>query len=196
MVQLVNNNPIFLDKSGIYEKTGGVKMSEFDLSGYTPEAPSAGGFEPFKFDGVATIVKSVISKNEGKDTEYYPAGCLMIEIEAIVAEGQHKGQHLFKRFNLDDQKADKKGKTKLHKLRDQFHAAGLSFNNFAELTDVNEEFVNKAVLVKCWVGKFKAKEGEEPRDPSQLWNIQGVAPDGWEDALHLEEPATADASAF
>jgi len=162
-------------------------MSEPQLSGYSPEAPSSGGFEPFKFNGVVTITKSVISKND----------------EAEVAEGEFKTRKLWKRFNLDDEKEDKNGKTPSMKLADQLFAAKVSFFNedpavrLAQLIEVNEQFVGMALVIKAWVIKWKKKSPtDEDRDDTQAWNIKDVAPDGWEDSLHLDEPATAGAENF
>lgn len=138
-----------------------------DLKGYTPEVPKDGGFEPFKFEGWANITKSVISQS-AQNTEFYPLGCNMIEIEATVMEGDNIGRKLWKRFNLDDEKQDKNGKTSARKVADQFFAVGLKFNNLEELKEVNERFVDMDVHVKAWMADFKDGRGLQ-----QLWNVKG-----------------------
>jgi len=143
-------------------------MSFEQLQSYTPEAPKEGGFEPFKYTGKAKIEKSIISINKMVDTEFYPIGCNQIEIEAIVLEGENAGRKLWKRFNLDDEHQDKKGKTSLHKLADQLWAVGLTFKSLEELKAVNESFVDMEVNIKAWPVDFK-----DGRDKVQMWNIKG-----------------------
>ena len=143
-------------------------MSFAQLSGYKPEAPSDGGFEPFKYEGRAVIEKSVISVNEKVDSEFYPRGCNQIDITAIVSEGENAGRKLFKRFNLDDTKEDKKGKTSLKKLADQLWTVGLTFNSLESLKAVNEKFAGMEVEVKAWPADFK-----DGRDKQQMWNVKG-----------------------
>lgn len=153
------------------DKRGEWKMVNFDqVSAYKPEAPNDGGFEPFKYEGKVIIEKSMISVNERVDTEFYPKGCTQIEIEATVLDSKYAGRKLFKRFNLDDEKEDKKGKTALKKLADQLWAVGLTFKNMEELEKANNEFVGMQVEVKAWAADFK-----DDRPKQQMWNIKGIA---------------------
>lgn len=144
-------------------------MSFESLKGYKPEKPGEGDFEPFKYTGTAIIEKSIISTNTKVDNEFYPAGCNQIEIEAIVLDGEYAGRKLWKRFNLDDEKQDKKGKTSLNKLADQFFAVGLEFNSLDSLKAANEKFVGMNVDVKAYPLDFK--DGSPVR---QMWNVKGV----------------------
>ena len=145
-------------------------MSFGKMQSYQPEKPSDGGFEPFKYEGNAVIEKSMISVNEKVDTEFYPRGCTQIEIEAIVIDGEYTGRKLFKRFNLDDEKEDKKGKTSVQKLADQLFAVGLTFKTLDDLKKVNEQFVGMKVDVKAWAADFKDDRGKQ-----QMWNVKGLA---------------------
>lgn len=149
----------------------------FDLKGYKAEEPSeGGGFEPFKYTGPCKINKSIISTNETIDSEYYPKGCIMIEIEAEVLQGEFKSRKLWKRFNLDDETKDKKGKTSAMKLADQLFPLGIEFSNLEELRAKIQEFVTMIILVKAWTGKFPGEQ-----DRKQMWNIKGKAPQVWEE---------------
>lgn len=141
------------------------------LQGYKPEVPKEGN-EPFAYEGPVVIEKSVIGVNTRESTDFYPAGCNMISIEAIVMSGENSGRKLFKKFNLDSVEEDKKGKTPLRKLADQFWAAGLSFNNSDELSAANEKLIGMALHVKAWEAKFS--DGKT----NQMWNIKGLAHKG------------------
>ena len=153
----------------------------FNLLGYNPESPSDGGFEPIKYNGTATVEKSMISTNTKRDTEFYPKGCTMIEIEAVcmqdnafkTKEGavmQTIGRTLRKRFNLDSDKADGKGKTSVMKLADQFFPLNLEFKDMDSLKEANEKFVGMDIVVKAWPADFN-----DGRGPQQMWNIKGIA---------------------
>jgi len=148
----------------------------FNIEGYKPESPTEGGFEAFKYNGVATLEKAVISTNETRDSEFYPRGCTMIELEATCMEDkpfkgqQTLGRKLWKRFNLDDDKQDKNGKTPVMKLADQLFPLGVEFNDLDELKKMIEGIVGKDIVVKCWPMDFK-----DGRDPFQGWNIKGIS---------------------
>jgi hypothetical protein len=143
-----------------------------DLSGYKPEKPSSGGFEAFKYDGPATIEKAVISNYDGEGNEFYALGDQQIEIEATVVDpdSEFLGRKLWKRFNLDSEKEDKKGKTAAMKLADQLFAVGLTFKNEEELGQCCEKLVGTDVVIKAWPVDFK-----DGRDKVQMWNIKGLA---------------------
>lgn len=144
-------------------------MSFESLKGYKPEKPSDGGFEPFKYSGPAIIEKSVISINENIDSEFYPKGCNVIDITATIMDGEYAGRKLFKRFNLDSEVEDKKGKTPLLKLADQLFAVGITFGSLDELKTKNENFVGMNINVKAYPIDFK-----DGTDPRQAWNIKGI----------------------
>lgn len=151
--------------------TGGDVMTFDQLKGYKPESPKeGGGFEALKYNGPVEITKSIISTNDDVDSEFYPKGCTMIEIEAVISEGEFEGRKLWKRFNLDDVREDKKGKTSLKKLADQLWAVGLSFDSLDTLNAVNEKFVGMRVIVKAWPVDFK-----DGRAPVQMWNVKSLA---------------------
>lgn len=137
------------------------------LSGYKPEVPRDGS-EPIKYEGPVIIEKSIVEENT-KDSDFYPMGCNMIRIEATILDGDDSGRKLFKKFNLDSNDQDKKGKTPLQKLADQLWAVGLSFGSLEELKKVNENFVGMTVNVKAYPAKFP--DGKE----IQMWNIKGLA---------------------
>ncbi len=149
-------------------------MSDFDLSGYKPESPTDGaGFEPFKYDGACRVNKSIISVNDGLDTDWYPAGCNMIDIEVEVLEGEFAKRKLWKRYNLDSTKVSekaKKPKTPVQKLADQLFPLGLEFSNLNELRAVNEKFATMTITVKAWGSKFPGDT-----EKKQQWNIKGVS---------------------
>ncbi len=148
------------------------KESKMELSGYQPEAPVEGTeFAAFKYKGNVAIEKSVISEYDGKTSDFYNAGDKVINITAIVLEGEYVGRKLFKRFNLDSEKrSGKKEKTPAEKLADQFFAIGLTFSSMEELEAANEKFAGMEVEVNAWAADFK-----DGRPPMQLWNIKGEA---------------------
>ena len=142
-----------------------------ELAGYQPEKPSDGGFEPFKFEGKATVEKSIISEHAGKHSDFYGIGDNVIDITATVMEGDFIGRKLFKRFNLDSEKTSGKGnKTPAMKLADQLFAVGLEFSSIQELRATNEKFAGMDIHVKAWAADFK-----DGRGPQQMWNIKGLA---------------------
>ena len=95
----------------------------------------------------------------------------VINITAIVMEGDHVGRKLFKRFNLDSTtRSGKKEQTPVEKLADQFFAVGLTFSNEEGLVIANEKFAGMEVNVKAWAADFK-----DGRPPMQMWNIKSVA---------------------
>lgn len=139
-----------------------------DLTGYKPEAPETNsGFEPFKYEGPVRVNKAVISVNDKIDSEYYAIGCNQIDIEVEVLQGEFTGRRLWKRFNLDSEKADGKGKTPAMKLADQLFTVGLAFTNMDSLTVACNTLVDQTILIKAWVAKFNDKT-------MQAWNIKGV----------------------
>lgn len=143
-----------------------------DLTGYVPEAPADGGFEVFKYNGVAVVNKAQLSENTSVDSEYYPMGCQQIDIEAEVSDegSELLGRKLWKRFNLDSEKVDKKGKTPSMKLADQLFPLGLTFRNVEELEAVCEKLVGMDIEIKAYKADFKDGRGDV-----QMWNIKGVA---------------------
>jgi hypothetical protein len=145
------------------------------LEGYQPEAPDAGGdFQAFKYKGKVAIEKSVISDYDGKSSDYYSTGQKVINITAIVLEGDFVGRKLFKRFNLDSEKrSGKKEQTPVEKLADQFFAVGLTFTTLEELEVANEQFAGMEIVVSAWAADFK-----DGRPPMQMWNMKEVAGQG------------------
>jgi len=156
---------------------------DFNLKDYSPEAPKE-GVEAFKFQGLVNIEKSLIYINEDAslNQQFYPVGCNMINIEAIIMEGEHIGKKLFKRFNLDSDESSANGKTPVMKLADQLFAVGLEFKNLESLKVINEKFVGMDVNVKAWPIDFK-----DGRDKVQMWNIKGKA--SLEAAIKVEKEA-------
>ena len=155
-------------------------MGDFDLSGYKPEAPSDSNFDSFKYEGPVRINKAIVLINDKVDSEFYPSGCTQIEIEAQVINGEHSGRKLWKRFNLDSQKAEgKKPKTPTQKLADQLFAVELEFNNLETLAEACVQLADKVILVKAWGAKFGNRD-------QQMWNMKGVAPDNWEEEEEVE----------
>ncbi len=139
-----------------------------DLTGYKPEAPeSSGGFEPFKYEGPVKINKAVISINDKVDSEYYPRGCNQIDIEVEVIQGDLTGRRLWKRFNLDSEKMDGKGKTPVKKLADQLFAVGVEFSDMDSLAAACASLIDMNIVIKAWVSKFSGKT-------NQAWNMKGV----------------------
>ena len=141
-----------------------------DLSGYKPESPNDGGFEAFKYSGPVTVEHAIVSENMAVDSEFYPMGCKQIDIEVKVAEGDYAGRKLWKRFNIDSETEDKKGKTPVKKLADQLFAVGLTFANETELEACCEKLVGMDIIVKAYPVDFK-----DGRDKVQMWNIKGKA---------------------
>src|SRR3990167_1681023 len=150
-------------------------MSFEQLEGYKPQDPADSGFEPFRYEGPVKINKAIIGVNNNVDSEFYPIGCNQIEIEAEVVKGENEGRKLWKRFNLDSNKAEgkKSPKTPIQKLADQFFAVGLEFKDMDSLKDACAKFADMVIFIKAWPGKF----GGETK---QIWNIKGIAPKGWE----------------
>ena len=97
------------------------------------------------------------------------AGRETLRFELEVLEGPFKGRKLWKKFNLDMEKADKKGKTPSMKLADQLHVIGLWFSTHEELAAVNEKFVGMTVNVKAWGIKFKDRD-----DKVQVFNLMAT----------------------
>lgn len=156
------------------------------MKGYKPESPKEGGsgFEAFKYEGPVVINKAIVSVNETVDSEFYPKGCNQIEIEAEVQDGEFARRKLWKRFNLDDAKMDKKGKTSVMKLADQLWAVGLEFSDLDSLKAACEKLASMTINIKAWPVDFK----EGGRSPVQMWNIKSVATEKWTETATTGKP--------
>ena len=146
-----------------------------NLSGYRPEKPKDGSsFEAFRYNGVVSIEKAIVSENTRINSEFYPMGCKQLDIEAIVMDPKSPfiGRKLWKRFNLDSEKEDKNGKTPAQKLADQLFAVGLTFIDEESLDKALAELVTLDVVIKAYPADFK-----DGRDKFQMWNMKGRASD-------------------
>lgn len=159
-----------------------VKMS-FDLSGYTPEKPSGGDFEPFNYDGPVKVnYARIVSSDEASDFHKTPAGANLFEMELEVTQGEYSKRKFWKRFNLDSQitSGKKNPKTPVQKLADQLFQAGIEFKDLDDLRIACEKLVTIRLIVK-------ARKAKINNDVVQVCNISGVAPADW-----AEEKETAD----
>jgi len=148
-------------------------MSDFDLSGYKPEKPSESDFEAFKYTGPCLVNSAKIEEYTGNFADY--KGCTFFNYELVVLEGDNEGRKLWGKFNLDDKKEDKKGKTKVKKLADIFFTLGLEFKNVDELAKCAEQMTDMVVDVKAW--HFKGDKG----DAVQQHLIKGKSAEKWDE---------------
>ena len=149
-------------------------MSFNSLSGYKPQKPAeGGGFEPFKYEGRVKVNYARVEEQE-KTTEFSTAGDKILKMELECLDAPNAKRKLWKNYNLDNEKADKKGKTPIMKLADQLFALDLEFNDKESLENVLVAFASMTVLVKAWPAKFADKT-------IQMFNLKGVSPEAWEE---------------
>ena len=164
-------------------------MSDFDLSGYKPEAVKDNDFEVMTGKNNVCVVNSSmiekveagVSKRDGESYEAYTR--LRYELE-VVSE-KFKKRKVWKSYNLDSvETSGKKQKTPIQKLADMFFTLGLEFSNPEQLAEANEKFAGMSLMVSF--SKFKPKDRDEPL---QLHTIVGIAAEKWDE--EKDEPKQA-----
>lgn len=150
-------------------------MPRGTLDGYKPEAPKEGSAGAFKGEVVCKVNEAILKEYDmPEDSPYYNAeyvGTKSVSIELEVVKGEFEGRRLWKRFLVDSDQADSKGKTPIQKLADYLISAD------TKLTGTTDEEIKKALAefsiltlnVKAYY--FEGSDGKEV----QMHIIKGLA---------------------
>jgi len=124
---------------------------DFSIDGYKAEkVKEDGAFEPIKGKYNAGFEYARVEDYQGDKKEFQ--GHKFFRYALIICDDEnYSGRKLWGSFNLVSATADKKGKTKLDKLRDILFTLGLnsSFLNEEDLLAEAEKLVEKIVRVSC-----------------------------------------------
>jgi len=123
------------------------------LAGYQPEKV-ADDFAPFKGNYTCVVNSAKIEDYDGEKEEFKGHKFFRYELE-VASEQPNAGRRLWKSVDLQDDKDDEKGKSKLKKLADTFFTLGLDITKDED----REQFAEMSLNVECWIWK-KSKEEE------------------------------------
>lgn len=137
---------------------------QFNLQSYTPEAPKESTNEPFKYEGRVNVLEAEIKINE-KASEYYGVGIgskyLSFCLEVPEDADEHAKRRVYKKFQIESEMKDSKGKTPAHKLADWVKEAGLVVVTEDDVPRICQRLLSEPVYAKLWAISIKDKKTNE-----------------------------------
>lgn len=145
---------------------------QFNLTGYTPEAPVVSSNEPFAYEGVVNVLEAEMKVGE-KESPFYgtPAGTeyLSICLEVPHDAEENAKRRIYKKFHLNSDIKDSKGKGQAEKLADWIKGAGLTITTGDDIPGLINTLKTNTICAKLWVIKIKnMKDGKEVVDLVQM----------------------------
>ena len=143
---------------------------DWGITGYVPEkVVEVSGFKPLKGKFDCFVTKACVEEYDGDYEDY--KGKEFIRYELQIANGQdNAGRKFFKRIDPEDEKVNKKGKTKYKQFMDAMFTLGLEFKDRETLEQTLEKFSQMSVKVSAYF--FTPDDKDEP---IQMHNITGIA---------------------
>lgn len=145
---------------------------QFNLTGYTPEAPVVSSNEPFAYEGVVNVLEAEMKVGD-KESSFYgtPAGTefLSICLEVPHDAEENAKRRIYKKFHLNSDVKDRKGKGQAEKLADWIQSSGLTITTGEDIPVLLNSLLTQTICAKLWVIKIKnVKDGKEVVDFVQM----------------------------
>ena len=159
---------------------------QFNLTGFTPEAPQESSNDAFKYEGLVNVLEAGMKVGEKESTYYGTAAgteFLSITLEVPADAEANAKRRLFKKFHLNSDVKDNKGKTQAEKLADWVSEAGIIIMTEDDIPRLIERLNGGGISAKMWffpmTNKVNGKDVTKDVQMSKLLESSEVASSGY-----------------